>query len=155
MKKAIKPMTILALVALMLLSLVACGGGGSDKGGSYKTDDVKAKLASVFGIEESSISVNDRGATVIMSHGGDGVTLDAYVFEKAKDAPATFDLASTAGLYEDKRVDENNHKIWVQEYENWATGGSTYSVIAMKDNFILSCLSELEPETIINAFDLN
>ena len=68
MKQAIKRTTILALVALMLLSLVACGGGGSDKSsGSYKTDEVKAKLASVFGIEASDISVSDRGATVVMS----------------------------------------------------------------------------------------
>ncbi len=154
MNKRIKQMTVIALVALMALTLVACGGGGGKSGGSYAVDDVKAKLVSVFGINESDISVNDRGATVVLSHGSDGVTLDAYVFEKAKDAPATFDLAALAGNFEDKRIDKDNHKVWVQEYENWATGGSDYAVIAMKDNFIISCLSEVEPETVISAFDL-
>lgn len=154
MKKQVRTMMIITLLAALALALVACGGGSGGSKTGYQVDDVKAKLVEVFKISESDIKVNDRGATVVLSYGSEDVTLDAYVFEKAKDAPDTFTIAAMAGSFEDKRIDTANHKVWVEEYESWFDGSITYSIIAMKDNFILSAMSEVKPETVIEAFQL-
>ncbi len=153
MKKSLHRMTVLALAILILLTLAACGGGKSG-GGAYKVDEVKTKLANYLDIDESALGVSERDGTTVLSYGSDGLSVDAYVLPSAKAAQDYFSIPAMAGSFDDKRVDEKDHKVWVSETENWATGETNYSTVAMKDNFIILAILAGTPEEITKAFDL-
>ncbi len=154
MKKRVHRLTVLALAALLILSLAACGGGGKKDGGAYKVDEVKTKLAKHLGIDESEINETERDGTTVLSYGSDGLSVDAYILPSAKAAQDYFSIPAMAGSFDDKRVDETDHKVWVSETENWATGDTNYNTVAMKDNFIILAILAGTPEEIVDAFDL-
>lgn len=153
-KKLGKKIILLLTVLIVIFSLVACGGGKKDSS-AYKADEVKTKLAEALEIDESAISETERDGTIVLSYGLDGVSVDAYIMEDVKSAQEYFSIPAMAGSFNDKRVDENDRKIWVSEIEDMISGETKYNTIAMKDNFIILDIgSDLTPEDIIETFDL-
>lgn len=153
-KKTIRLALLLLTAVIVSLAMVACGGG-KESGGAYKVDDVRTKLAAALNIDESAIKETERDGTTILSYGLDGISVDAYIMKNAKAAQDYFSIPAMAGSFSDKRVDKDNHKIWVSEVENWATGETIYNTLAMKDNFIiLNIGTDLAPEDVIATFDM-
>lgn len=150
MKNHTRLTAVFLAVLMVLLSLTSCGGGSV----TYKADEVKTKLAAALGIDESAIEEKERDGTIILSYGLDGLSVDAYIMENAEAAQDYFSIPAMAGSFSDKRVDKKDHKIWVSEVENWATGETIYNTVAMKGNFIILNINGLTPEKLIETFDL-
>ncbi len=153
-KKLIRSTGMILAILVVILALVACGGSKEDKN-AYKTDEVKTKLAKALDIDESAISEKERDGTTILSYGLDDLSVDAYIMENAKAAQDYFSIPAMADSFDDKRVDKEDHKVWVSEVENWFSGEMIHNTIAMKDNFIiLNIGGELTPEDIVEIFGL-
>ena len=151
MKKTFRLTTVL-LVALMILSLVGCGGNSS---GSYTVENIKPKLAEFMNIDESEINVTDRSGTVVMSYGSDGISVDAYVFKNAKAAQDYFSIPAMAAAFNNKTVDEADHKIWTSKIDGGGIIDDFHSIIALKGNFIILYLGGEKPDSVISHFDLD
>lgn len=157
-----KKITALLLALLLVLTLGACGGdsntgGGDDSTGGdssvavvYDVDDVKAKLVEIMAIDENEITMDDRDTGTVMSYGDWDIWFDSYFLNDPKDAPDMFDIQTWEDTAYDKRIDKKDHKIWVEESDS-----DSYTVIAMKGNFVISITSNVDPDTLIDALDLN
>ena len=157
-----KKITALLLVLLLALSLGACGGGdnggGEDPAGGdvasatvYTVDEVQQKLIEVVEIDESELRVEDRDTGTVISYGDWDVWFDTYVLNDPKDAQEMFNIQIWVDSPYDKRIDKNDHKVWVEEKED----SETYTIVAMKGNLVISITSFVDPDTLIDAFDLD
>ena len=154
MKKIITRIAALALVAIMAISFAACGKKGEPVS-DYKVDEVKQKLAEVLKINESKIKVEDLPAGTVLAYSTYGDSFACYIVDNPKDAPEHFEAQTLGGTYSDKRIDKKNHKLWVEGLSESSDGTPRYEVLAIKGNLVLSISSTVEPETIIDTFDLN
>lgn len=148
------------LLIVMVLALAACGGGNTAGGDdavdvAYEADIVKQQLAEVLEIEESEISMEDVDNGTVMSYGDWDTWFDCYIVNDSKDAPEYFEFQTLVADFEDKRVDDKSHKIWVVENPGNEGDSNSYTVLAMKGNLVLSVTSYVEPEVFIDTLDLD
>lgn len=161
-----KRITALLLALLLALTLGACGGA-SNSGGEedvsdadvsvsavYTIDGVKEILVDVLGIDEAEVTVEDRDTGSVMSYGDWGTWFDTYILKDPKDAQDMFDIQTWEDTAYDKRVDKKDHKIWIEESEDSSDDSKSYTLIAMKGNLVISITGPTEPETLIEALDL-
>ena len=161
-----KKLTILLLALLLALTLGACGGDSNGGGGDataggdvssdavYTVDEVKQKLADIMDIDESEFSVETRDTGTVISHGDWDIWFYTYVLNDSQSAPEMFDIQTWDDTPYDKRIDNNNHKVWVEERDDNTDEPELYTVIAMKGNLVISISSPVRPETVIEKLDL-
>lgn len=151
MNKTLIRIALVALVAVMAVTVVACGKKG-DSATTYKVDEVKQKLISLLDVDESELRIDETSRGTTLSYGDWETWFDCYILEDLKVAPDIFDLQTLAGTFDDKRIDKKDHKLWVETNDG---SSDLHTVLAMKDNLILSITSEVTPEKLVETFNLD
>lgn len=178
MKKVMIRIKLVVLIVILGVAVSACDEKGeNDKGlkiaeakqkfadipdvedssEGYKADHVKQKLIEMFDIDESEIRVQDSKFSpkgIIISYFSMDVGFDCYILKGSDDRLQSFNNETMGATYE-KRVDEEEHKIWVAEYKSDFDNSISYALVALKDNLVFSITSEAEHDILIDVFDLN
>ena len=158
MKKIMNRIIIMIFIGVFGLSVAGCGDKEAkevEATNDYTVEEVKQKLAEILEIDESEITVSNEDKGAILSYGDWEVFSDTYVLNDPSDALELFEIQTLIGDFDDKdskRIDKKDHKIWIEES---ADNPGLYSFVAMKNNLVLSISSYVEPDVIIDAFDLD
>jgi hypothetical protein len=162
-----KKLTAIILALLLILTLGACGGdsdtgGGDDSAGGdvsasavYTVDEVKAALAGLMEIDESEFTTDERDTGTVVSFGDFQTMFDTYIMNDPADAPDMFNIQIWDDVDYDKRIDNDNHRIWIEESDTSSAEYGFYTVVAMKGNMVIGITSVLEPDAVIDALDLD
>lgn len=158
MNKSMIRIKILALIVILLFTVVGCGNTEEDanvdeaeESNVYEVEEVKQKLVEILDIDESEIITEDyAGRGHIITYNDSVIWLNACFLEDPNNSPEFFDIQTISGDFDEKLIDEEYYKIWIEELDD----PDIYSMIAMKDNFVISITSKIDNQTMIEKLDL-